>query len=267
MPVIRACEMTGLSRAAYYKRSKPASERDADVIDVLNKIVENHQRWGFWKCFSRLRLDGHQWNHKRVHRVYCHMGLNLPRRTKKRIPDRDRQPLDLAHKVNDCWALDFMHDSLYCGKAFRTLNVIDEANRECLAIDIGTSIPSTRLIRTLERLIDYYGKPQAIRLDNGPEMTSQQFMDWAQTRDIYIRYIQPGKPNQNAFIERFNRTYREEVLSAHLFDNIRQVQEITEQWLYEYNENRPHESLGNIPPTQFMPRLTTAPILYNELST
>ena len=94
LPVIRACEMTGLSRAAYYKRSKPASERDADVIDVLNKIVENHQRWGFWKCFSRLRLDGHQWNHKRVHRVYCHMGLNLPRRTKKRIPDRDRQPLE-----------------------------------------------------------------------------------------------------------------------------------------------------------------------------
>ncbi len=123
------------------------------------------------------------------------------------------------------------------------------------------------MIRTLERLIDYYGKPQAIRLDNGPEMTSQQFVDWAQTQDIHIRYIQPGKPNQNAFIERFNRTYREEVLDAHLFDNIHQVQEITEQWLYEYNENRPHESLGDIPPTQFMPRLTTAPILYNELST
>lgn len=94
------------------------------------------------------------------------MRLNLPRRTKKRVPDRERQPLDLAHNINDCWALDFMHDSLYCGRTFRTLNVIDEANRECLAIDIGTSIPSARLIRTLERLIDYYGKPQAIRLDN-----------------------------------------------------------------------------------------------------
>ena len=91
---------------------------------------------------------GHPWNHKRVHRVYCHMGLNLPGRSKKRIPDRERQPLDLAHKVNNCWALDFMHDSLYCGKTFRTLNVIDEANRECLAIDIGMSIPSTRLIRS-----------------------------------------------------------------------------------------------------------------------
>lgn len=267
LPVTRACEIAGLSRAAYYKRPRPASERDAAVIDVLNTIVDQHRRWGFWKCFSRLRLDGHTWNHKKVHRVYCDMRLNLPRRTKKRVPDRERQPLDLAHNINDCWALDFMHDSLYCGRTFRTLNVIDEANRECLAIDIGTSIPSARLIRTLERLIDYYGKPQAIRLDNGPEMTSQKFVDWAQVNDIHIRYIQPGKPNQNAFIERFNRTYRNEVLDAYLFDNIRQVQAITEQWLVDYNEIRPHESLGNIPPTHFMSRLTTAPNLYNQLST
>lgn len=267
LPVTRACEITGLSRAAYYKRPESAAERDAAVIDALNAIVENHQRWGFWKCFSRLRLDGHKWNHKKVHRVYCDMRLNLPRRTKKRVPDREPQPLDLANKVNDCWALDFMHDSLYCSRTFRTLNVLDEANRECLAIDIGTSIPSARLIRTLERLIDYYGKPQAIRLDNGPEMTSQRFVDWARAQDIRLRYIQPGKPNQNAFIERFNRTYRNEVLDAYLFDSIDQVQAITDQWVYEYNENRPHESLGNIPPTQFMPRLTTAPNLYNELPT
>ena len=132
--------------------------------------------------FLPVRLDGYPWNHKRVYRVYCHLGLNPPGRTRKRIPDRQRQPLDLADKANDCWALDFMHDSLYCGKTFRTLNIIDEANRECLAIDIGTSIPSTRLIRTLERLIDYYGKPQAICLDNGPEMTSWQFVDWAQNQ-------------------------------------------------------------------------------------
>ncbi len=199
---------------------------------------------GFLEVFFPVTPGGHPWNHKRVHRVYCHMGLNLPRRTRKRIPDRDRQPLDLAHKVNNCWALDFMHDSLYCGKTFRTLNVIDEANRECLAIDIGMSIPSTRLIRTLERLIDYYGKPQAIRLDNGPEMTSQQFMDWAQTQDIYIRYIQPGKPNQNAFIERFNRTYRDEVLDAHLFDNIPQVQEITEHGYMNTTKTVPMKRWG-----------------------
>jgi len=160
-----------------------------------------------------------------------------------------------------------MRDSLYCGKIFRTLNVIDEANRECLTIDIGTSIPSVRLIRTLDRLIDYYGKPQAIRLDNGPEMTSDKFVEWARDRDIRIRYIQPGKPNQNAFIERFNRSYRNEVLNAHLFDNIGQVQAITEQWLHEYNKNRPHQSLGNVPSVQFMPRPPMVPRPYDGLST
>lgn len=267
LSITRACQISGLSRAAYYKRPILASERDAEVIDELNAIVAKHGRWGFWKCYTRLRLDGHSWNKKRVHRVYCDMGLNLPRRTKKRLPDRPRQPLDLATEPNRCWALDFMHDALYCGRRFRTLNVIDEANRECLTIEIGTSIPSARLIRILSRLVDYYGAPDAIRLDNGPELISGTFTEWAASKGIAIRYIQPGKPNQNAFIERFNRTYRTEVLDAHLFANLEQVQSITNQWLIDYNEYRPHESLGGLPPVQFMPRLTLAPNLYQPMST
>lgn len=135
------------------------------------------------------------------------MGLNLPRRTKKRIPDRLRQLLTVANEPNRCWALDFMHDALYCARRFRTLNVMDEANRECLAIEIGTSIPSSRLVRVLNRLLEQHGKPDAIRLDNGPELISSVFTEWAAARDIAIRYIQPGKPNQNAFIERFSRPY------------------------------------------------------------
>ncbi len=166
LPITRACRITGLSRAAYYKRPQPASQRDAAVIDALNGVVERHRRWGFWKCFGRLRLDGHRWNKKRVHRVYCEMGLNIPNRTRKRLIKRVPQPLDLAHEVNRCWALDFVHDALYCGRTFRTLNVIDEANRECLTIEVGTSIPSGRLIRVLDRLIDCYGAPDAIRCDN-----------------------------------------------------------------------------------------------------
>lgn len=267
LSITRACQIAGLSRAAYYKKPMPASERDAQVIDALNAIVTRHGRWGFWKCFTRLRLDGRGWNKKRVHRVYCDMGLNLPRRCKKRLPDRPRQPLDLATEPNRCWALDFMHDALYCGRRFRTLNVIDEANRECLAIEVGVSIPSARLIRVLSRLIDCYGSPDAIRLDNGPEMISEAFTEWADAKGIAIRYIQPGKPNQNAFIERFNRTYRTEVLDAHLFANLEQVQAITDQWLVDYNQYRPHESLGGFPPVQFMPRLTFAPIVYQPMST
>jgi len=267
LSIVRACRVAGLSRAAYYKRPTSAAERDAEVIDALNAIVGRHGRWGFWKCFARLRLDGRCWNKKRVHRVYCEMGLNLPRRCKKRLPERPRQPLDLASEPNRCWALDFMHDALYCGRRFRTLNVIDEANRECLAIEVGTSIPSARLIRVLSRLVDCYGAPDAIRLDNGPELVSQAFTEWATAKGIAVRYIQPGKPNQNAFIERFNRTYRTEVLDAHLFANLEQVQAITERWLLDYNEYRPHEALGGIPPAQFMPRLTHAPNLYRPLST
>ena len=160
-----------------------------------------------------------------------------------------------------------MHDALYCGRRFRTLNVIDEANRECLIIEIGTSIPSARLIRVLSRLIDCYGTPNAIRLDNGPELVSRMFTEWAAAKSIAIRYIQPGKPNQNAFIERFNRTYRTEVLDAYLFTNLEQVQAITDQWLIDYNEYRPHEALGNIPPVQFMPRITTVSNLYRTMST
>ena len=157
-----------------------------------------------------------------------------------------------------------MHDALYCGRRFRTLNVIDEANRECLTIEIGTSIPSARLIRVLSRLIDCYGAPNAIRLDNGPELVSQMFTEWAAAKSIAIRYIQPGKPNQNAFVERFNRTYRTEVLDAYLFTNLEQIQAITDQWLIDYHEYRPHEALGSIPSVQFIPPLTQIPNLYGH---
>ncbi|OZI77661.1 IS3 family transposase [Bordetella genomosp. 12] len=267
LSITRACQIAGLSRAAYFKKPMPASERDAQVIYALNAIETRHGRWGFWKCFTRLQLGGRGWNKKRVHRVYCDMGVNSPRRCKKRLTDRLRQPLDLATEPNRCWALDFMHDALYCGRRFRTLNVIEEANRECLAIEVGVPIPLARLIRVLGRLIACYGSPTAIRLDNGPEMISEAFTEWAGAKGIAIRCIQPGKPNQNAFIERFNRTYRTEVLDAHLFANLEQVQAITDQWLVDYNQYRPHESRGGLPVVQFMPRLTLAPIVYQTVST
>lgn len=142
LPVKRACAVAGLSRAAYYKEPVERLERDGELIEALNTLVEHHSRWGFWKCYQRLRLDGRRWNHKRVWRVYCQIGLNLPRRTKKRLPQRESIPLGAGERVNQGWALDFMHDSLYDGRRFRTLNVIGEANREALTIEIGTSIPS-----------------------------------------------------------------------------------------------------------------------------
>lgn len=223
----------------------------------MNDTVAQRTRWGFWKCFDRLRLDGHRWNHKRVHRVYCALRLNLPRRTKKRLPTRIVAPLAAPSDHNRVWAMDFMHDALYSSRRFRTFNVLDESNREALAIEIGTSVPSARVIRVLERRIDLHGKPEALRMDNGPEFTASAFEDWCRQRGIARKYIAPGKPDQNAFIERFNRTYRNEVLDAYVFESIEQVQLLTDDWLTVYNHERPHESLGRVPPLMFMPRQTS----------
>jgi putative transposase len=140
--------------------------RDAEVIAALQAIVAAEQRWGFWKCHDRLRAQGYGWNHKRTWRVYCQLRLNLPRRTKRRVPQRERQPLWVEPRMNAVWALDFMRDTLYSGRVFRTLNVIDEANRGALGIDVAVSIPATRVTTFLTQMIDLHGRPSAIRCDN-----------------------------------------------------------------------------------------------------
>jgi putative transposase len=143
-------------------------ERDGEVIVVLNEILSQRSRarWGSWKCFDRMRLDGHRFNHKRVHRIYCEMKLNMKRRTKRRVMTRPTQPLDLVEELNQVWSLDFMRDTLYDSRPFRTLNVIDEGNREGLRIEIGRSITAARVVRVMNELIEVYGRPHAIRLDN-----------------------------------------------------------------------------------------------------
>ena len=227
-------------------------------MDALNALIEKHPRWGFWMCYDRLRLTGRRWNHKRVYRVYTAMKLNLPRRRKRRVPARDPQPMAVAPRANAEWSMDFMADALCHGRRFRTLNVLDEGVREALAIVIDTSIPGGRVVRTLDRLVAWRGRPEAIRVDNGPEYLSQVFRDWCRDNDVALHYIQPGKPNQNAYIERFNRTYRHGVLDAYLFESLDQVREITCRWIREYNEERPHDSLGRIPPAVFRRQVENA---------
>ena len=257
----------GECQSAFYKPKTDWAAKDAPVVDALNAIVAVRTRWGFWKCFTRMRKDGRPWNHKRVYRVYCDMRLNMKRRTKKRVITRERQPLGGSTQLNQVWALDFMRDTLYDGRPFRTLNVIDEGNREALRIECGTSIPSARLVRTMNQLIEVYGAPQAIRMDNGPEMTSDTFTEWAKEKGITLLFIQPGKPNQNAFVERFNRSFREEVLDANLFNSIAEAQEAADGWAMDYNEFRPHDSLGCKTPMEFMPKTFKIEIFYLHLST
>ncbi len=254
MAVNRACAAVGLSRSAWYRPLKDKLACDQDVIEALQELVEKHRRWGFWMCHQRLRNLGHWWNHKRVYRIYKDLGLNLRRKTKRRVPTRERQALDVPAAANAVWSVDFVHDTLYNGRRFRTLNVLDEGVREALGIEIDTSLPGARLTRTLDRIKEWRGVPSAIRCDNGPELVSRQFVQWCEENDVEIRYIQPGKPNQNAYIERFNRTYREEVLSSYLFNDLDEVRQITWEWLISYNEERPHDALGGMPPSVFRER-------------
>ncbi len=268
LSVTRACRAVRLSRAAYYRPVvSQALTTDAPVIDALQGVVAARPRWGFWKCFDRLRLLGHAWNHKRVHRVYCALRLNLPRRTRRRVPRRVQHPLAAPAQLNHTWALDFMTDTLYDGRHFRTLNVIDEGNREGLAIEVGMSLPSLRVISVLDDLVALHGAPLALRVDNGPELTSIALTRWCAQRHIAVHYIQPGKPQQNAYIERFNRTYRTEILDAHTFDSLAAVRELTADWLTSYNTERPHDSLGRVPPLHFLPRPTARPESQSPLST
>ncbi len=252
LSVQKSCKCIGISRAAYYSGTGSIADRDVEVITAINGVLEKHATWGFWKCYKALRQKNHPWNHKRIYRVYCQMKLNQKRRVKKRLPKRIRQPLMVPQRPNHVWSADFVSDALYAGSRFRTFNVIDDFNREVVAIEIDTSLTAKRLIRVFERLQITRGLPDILRVDNGPEFLSSELATWAESAGMVIQYIQPGQPNQNAYIERFNRTYREEVLNLYLFESLTEVREITYWWMIEYNEHRPHDALGDLTPAQYM---------------
>tara|TARA_R110000868_G_C10813021_1_gene758000 strand:- start:42 stop:836 length:795 start_codon:yes stop_codon:yes gene_type:complete len=254
LPIKRACHAVQMSRSAWYRVPQLATEDD-EVRLALNEVVDRWPRWGFWKCFGWLRANGSPWNHKRVRRIYCQMKLNLPRRKKKMVLTRKPKPLTVLPVANHSWSLDFVHDTLICGKRFRTLNVMDEGVRECLAIEVDTSLPAVRVVRVLDRISSWRGYPKQLRMDNGPELISSQLAAWCHQHDVEMLHIQPGKPNQNAYIERFNRTFRQEVLNAYLFTSLDQVREISWQWLIDYNEERPHDALNGLTPTAYREKI------------
>jgi putative transposase len=242
----------------YYKSQKD----DTAVIEALQDLAFKHPTYGFRKLFAYIRRSGNEWNHKRVYRVYKLLKLNRKRKGKRRLPSRVKQPLVKQEEINQSWSMDFMSDSMVGSRRFRTFNLIDDCTREVLAIEIDTSLSSKRIIRTLERVILERGKPSTIRTDNGPEFTSKDLELWAKDNEIQIQFIQPGKPMQNGYIERFNRIYRESILDAYLFFDLDQVRQLTEEWMDEYNNRRPHESLNNLTPNewkmkQLKPELST----------
>ena len=210
-----ACAAFQISETCY-RYQHQLSDGNALITRWLLALTHEHRDWGFGLCFAYIRnVQGLRFNHKRVYRIYCELALNLQikpkRRIKRPVPDVLKQP---TH-INDIWSLDFMHDQMSDGQSYRLLNIIDDYKREGLAMEVGLSLPASRAIRTLNRLLEYRTTPQAIRCDNGPEFTSHEFQSWAIQKGIRIEYIQPGKPQQNAYIERYNRTVRYGLLNQY----------------------------------------------------
>ncbi len=224
---------------------------DTEIETALGTLTNKHPVIGFWKCYHRVRKAGNGCNHKRLRRVYRKMNLNIRRKAKYRLPERVKHKPGVATGINQSWSIDFMSDTLKDGRSFRLFNVIDDFNRESLAIEADTSLPSLRVQRVLERLLNERGKPANIRCDNGPEFIARSLQQWCTGHRITLQYIQPGKPMQNAYIERKNGSIRRELLNVYLFSSLNEVRVMAQEWRNDYNHYRPHKALRYMTPMEY----------------
>lgn len=250
LSIQKSCELFYISETCF--RYKPKCEAENQIIaDWLIRLTSTYRNWGFGLCFLYLRnVKGFFWNHKRVYRVYRELELNLRIKPKKRLVREKPEPLSVPDTINESWSMDFMHDQLGNSRRYRLLNVIDDYNREALDIEVDFSLPSERVIRTLNQIIEWRGKPKSIRMDNGPEYVSHKLKEWADRLGIALVYTQPGNPQQNAYVERFNRTVRYDWLSQDIFETLEEVQNKATHFCWYYNNERPNMALGGITPKQ-----------------
>jgi putative transposase len=247
--VTRACGLLRLSRSLYRYRSRRAQY--AGLIERMLAIAAEKRRYGYRRIYRRLRREGFVVNRKRVYRLYREAGLAVRRRKRKRIGPFERKPLPKPESANLSWSMDFVSDGLADGRRLRCLTIVDDCTRECLAIEVDTSITGTRVKKVLERLTESRGLPRSITVDHGPEFEGQVLDVWAYEHLVQLSFIRPGKPNENAYIESFNGKFRDECLNEHWFLTLQHAREVIEKWRIEYNTEREHSSLGKRTPQEY----------------
>jgi putative transposase len=246
----RACRLIGLSTATWrYQRHGRVD--NAALLERLQAHAAVRARYGYRRLHTLVARDGIVANHKRVHRVYREAGLQVRRRRRKRLTRADRVPLLAPSGRGERWSMDFMADTLADGRTFRKLNIVDDISRDCVAIEFDRSLPGARVVRVLDHLRQTIGLPKAIVLDNGPEFAGRALEAWAYTHGLELRFIRPGKPIENAYIESFNGKFRDECLNEHWFVSIADAKVLIEAWRMDYNTVRPHASLGQLTPAAY----------------
>ena len=246
----RACRLVGLSRDSF--RNPPmASEQTQTLRCRIVDIAHQRRRFGYRRVHDLLRRDFPGVNHKRVYRLYREANLAVRKRKKSKRPLNERVPLQLAKAVNEVWSMDFVSDSLSNGRRLKYLTVADDFSHECVDIAVDFGISGEYVTRLLDRAAVFRGYPDMVRTDNGPEFTSRVFMAWAQTHGIRHILIQPGRPMQNGYIESFNGKFRDEHLNESWFETLQQARNAVSIWKQDYNQVRPHSSVGRIPPAEF----------------
>lgn len=250
MGVTRACGLVRISRSLFNYESRRRID-DETLTARMTAIAAQKRRYGYRRIHVLLQREGWLTNHKRVWRLYSKAGLSVRKRRRKRIAAVERTPRPLPTGPNQSWSMDFVSDGLAHGRRFRCLNVVDDYTRECLAIEVDTSLPGLRVKQVLERLREMRGLPASITVDNGPEFAGKVLDAWAYETDVKLSFIRPGKPVENAYIESFNGRFRDECLNEHWFVSMRHARRLIEEWRIEYNTERPHSSLGYLAPAQF----------------
>jgi putative transposase len=245
----RAGRALGISNSSLrYRSRRPAAE---ELRRRLRELAAERPRYGYQRLWALLRREGWEVNHKRVYRLYVEEGLKLRKRRRRSRAQVERVPLSAPTAADERYSMDFMRDTLAAGRVFRTLNIVDDYTRECLAIEVDTSLPGARVVRVLERLAAAGRRPLHIVVDNGPEFISKAVEQWAARSGVNLRFIDPGKPMQNGYIESFNGKFRDECLSQHWFVSLDEARSVSEAWRVDYNERRPHRSLQHQTPAEF----------------